>query len=317
MPMVQSRLQGCVLAVQGDRAVRSSCHGWADAEQQAPCTPATRFQIASISKQFTAALVLRLVEEQRASLDDSVTRWISNCPTSWHSITLHHLLSHTSGLGHWYDYSELDLSASIESDTLLSVFQSRPPLFPPGSRFAYSSPGYVLLAHVVQQLEQRPYQEVINDKLLTPLGLFGAFVGPADAKPNIAVGYDGATAVDSLDLETVSMGTGDVWCTVYDLVRWGEAFRSGRVLRGSARISMFTSHAQVEQGLAYGYGWFLGPLLGHHARFHPGDNAGFQSFSAWLPDLDLLFVVLSNQERTSGEVMMQELADVVATSSDS
>jgi CubicO group peptidase (beta-lactamase class C family) len=313
--MVQSSLQGCVLAVQGDRVVRSSCHGWADADQQAPCTRATRFQIASISKQFTAALTLQLVEQQRASLDDSVTRWISNCPTSWRAITLHHLLSHTSGIGHWFDYSELDLSASIEPDMLLSVFQSRHPLFPPGSRFAYSSPGYVLLAHVVQQLEQRPYQEVIDEKLLTPLGLTGAFVGPAGGRANVAVGYDGATAIASFDLETVSMGTGDVWCTGNDLLRWGKAFRNGRLLRDPSRISMFTPQAQVEEGVAYGYGWYLGSLHGHPARFHPGDNAGFQSFSAWLPDLDLLFVALSNQERTSEEAMMQELAAAVAASS--
>lgn len=139
---------GCVLAVQKDRVVRSSYQGWADADRQAACTPDTRFQIASISKQFTAALVLLLVEERRVSLEDPVARWISHCPDSWRSVTLHHLPSHTSGIGHWFDYPEIGLSAPMKPDTLLSVFQSRPPLFPPGSRFAYSSPGYVLLAHV-------------------------------------------------------------------------------------------------------------------------------------------------------------------------
>ena len=110
------------------------------------CTPATRFQIASVSKQFTAAAVLLLAERGVLSLDDPISRRLGDCPPAWRDITLHHLLTHSSGLGLWHDYPMIDLAQPVEPAELRQTIQQLPPLFRPGAGWHYSSPAYVLLA---------------------------------------------------------------------------------------------------------------------------------------------------------------------------
>lgn len=111
----------------------------------------SRFQLASVSKQFTAAALLLLVEEGTLLLEDPISRWIDGCPEQWRDISLHHLLSHTSGLGHWDDYPMIDLGQRVQPSELLKTFHSVPLQFPPGAGWRYSSPGYVLLAQIVQR----------------------------------------------------------------------------------------------------------------------------------------------------------------------
>ncbi|GIF74416.1 hypothetical protein Asi02nite_39340 [Asanoa siamensis] len=98
----------------------------------------TRYQLASVSKQFTAAAALLLVEAGTLALDDPVSRWIDGCPREWRDITLHHLLTHTSGIGHWHDYPMIDLAQWVEPAELVRTFHRVPPLYPPGAGWRYS-----------------------------------------------------------------------------------------------------------------------------------------------------------------------------------
>ena len=116
----------------------------------------TRYQLASVSKQFTAAAVLLLVQDGMLLLDDVVGRWIDGCPDDWRDITLHQLLTHTSGLGHWDDYPMIDLARWVEPDELLKTFHRVPLRYPPGGGWSYSSPAYVLLAQPSNGPPTRP-----------------------------------------------------------------------------------------------------------------------------------------------------------------
>jgi CubicO group peptidase (beta-lactamase class C family) len=120
------------------------------------CTRATRFQICSVSKQFTAAAVLLLADRRRLTVDDPIRRWFGGCPGEWHAITIHHLLTHTSGLGHWRDYPGLDLTRPVPQQRQLELFWQMPLLSDPGSRWRYSSPGFALLGWIVQQMAGQP-----------------------------------------------------------------------------------------------------------------------------------------------------------------
>lgn len=289
--------RGVVLLARGDRLVVEQVTGSADDLSGAPCSRATRFQIASISKQMTAVAVLLLAERGALDVDDSVDRWVPGCPPEWRGITLHHLLTHTSGLGHWSDHPMIDLAGPTDPDELLAHFRSVPPLFAPGARWHYSSPGYVLLARAVERAAGRPYADFLATEIFAPLGMTGSFAGAPRNRNDVAVGHSGGKPVPSWDLDTVNVGAGDVWCSADDLLTWLDVPRRGGLLTPASVARMTTPHAPT--GIAagpYGYGCFLGPLAGERAVHHSGDNAGFKAFAAWLPESDRRLVLLSNQD---------------------
>lgn len=311
-------IQGCVLAVHKNDVIYATTHGLADASSGEPCSSDTRFQLASVSKQFTAAAVLTLADRQRLSLDDPVTRWVPGCPESWRDITVHHLLCHSSGLGHSSDYPEIDLYQAYPLDEFVAALRPRPLHFPPGMTYRYSSPGYVLLAQIVQRANQEPYGTFLEQAVFSPLGMNRTFAGsPADRR-DVARGHDCTEPIPSWELDTVNMGAGDVWSTVADVLRWDDALSSGEILSTSMRTAMFRRHVALpdQDGTAYGYGWCLGPLLDHPARHHDGDNAGYKAMNAWLTDLDIRCVILSNQDRTDAGAAYDVLRTVTATAED-
>jgi CubicO group peptidase (beta-lactamase class C family) len=285
-------IQGSVLVMKGDVPIVDVT--------AAGCTPLTRFQIASVSKQFTAAVVLRLVERDALSLDDQVGRWIESCPPSWRDMTLHHLLTHTSGLGHWHDYPMIDPTWSLEPAEMLQAFQRGPLFFAPGAGWRYSSPGYALLAHVVQRAADEPYPDVLMSEILAPLGMEQTFVGSPAGRERVARGYgrDGRP-VPSFELDGVNMGAGDVWSTTGDLLAWIDSLRAGRVLGEPYRTLMLTERAPTggdEDASGYGYGWFTGSISGQPWFHHPGDQSGFGAFIACLPESDVRIVALNNSD---------------------
>lgn len=298
--------RGVLLLARGDDLLVDRVTGSAGAGS--PCTPATRFQIASISKQMAAVAVLLLAERGALRLDDPINRWLPDPPAAWSGITPHHLLTHTSGLGHWEEYPMIDLAGPAEPDKLLAVFAGVPPLFAPGAGWHYSSPGYVLLARAVERASGRPYAEFLAEEVFAPLGMTGSFAGDAAGRDDVAMGHEGGRPVPSWNLDTVSMGAGDVWCTGADLLTWLDVPRRGRLLGPAAVADMITPHAPTGRpGEAYGYGWFVGPLAGERAIHHSGDNGGYKALAAWFPDSDRRLVVLTNQAEIDRALLMAEL----------
>jgi CubicO group peptidase (beta-lactamase class C family) len=293
---------GGVRLVRGEEVVVDRLFGWADVQRRIPVTAATRFQIASVSKTFTAAATVVAASRGLVDLDADVRRWFGRPRTSaWAGMRVHHLLTHTAGLRHWPPgTTEIDLTAPMAEAELVEWIAAVPPRFPAGTDWAYSSPGYVLLAMIVERAADRPYREVVQDWLFGPAGLADTFVGNAGDRPDVARGYaaDGRTEVPLFELDTVGMGAGDVWSTVGDLVAWCDAVAEpGRVLPDPWRQMLVTPHVPTpETDTGYGYGWYVGPLGGFPAVYHPGDNAGFRALCAWAPRDRVRAVVLSNSE---------------------
>jgi CubicO group peptidase (beta-lactamase class C family) len=254
-------------------------------------TTDTAFQLCSISKSFTAACVLRLVDDERLSLDDPLTSFTDLGPSAWREITLHMLLTHTSGLAHWKD-TGVDLHQPLPREELIARFAATPLKFEPGNGWAYSSLGYVLLAHVVETVTGEPYPSVLEREALSPLGLRQTHAEKPAAGVTAAHGSCGGEPVPSFDLK-VNVGTGDIWSTTGDLVRWPGALAS---LAPSA-FSRQAAVADEEDGLTdVGYGWFTASLDGERIIFHPGDNAGFVSLLVWAPDRGLVLAMLAADE---------------------
>ena len=269
-----------------------------------------------MSKQFTAAAVLLLAERGLLVVSDQAARWVPAGPQGWDQVTVHHLLSHTSGLPHWHDLPGLDLTKPESVTGLLGRLRSAGLLAPPGQRFSYSSPGYVLLAHIVEQTAGLPYAEFLAREVFGPLGMTATFAGNPAGQADLARGHHDGTAVTSFDLDT-NKGTGDIWSTAGDLASWDQALAAGQFLSEVSRQAMFASHAPVTEDFGlllrphdYGYGWFLGTGPGDKAViYHPGDNAGFLALNAWYPDLDARLIMLTNDETTDAAAIIRHAAD--------
>ncbi|WP_329127163.1 serine hydrolase domain-containing protein [Streptomyces sp. NBC_01465] len=307
----QTDFRGCALVANGKSVVYEVSQGFADARSGTRCTADTRFQIASVSKQFTAAAIMLLVERGVVALDHEVSRWIGDCPPSWRGITVHHLLTHTSGLGHWEDFPELDLTAWLAPDEAVKVFQEASPKFKVSSDWYYSSPAYVLLARIVEEAGTEPYPRFLTRQIFEPLGLSNTFAGSPAGRCEVATGYAGTTVAPSFELDSLGMGAGDIWSTTGDLLRWDRALATGEFLGGESRRLMFTSHAATGIGQldAYGYGWQLGRVAGHEVRCHSGDNNGFKAFNAWFPKLSAYVIVLSNHNETDPAALTVRLTE--------
>ena len=306
---------GALVALRGGTRVIESYSGLADHQTGEACGPGTRFQLASVSKQFTAAATMLLVEEGVLSVTDPIGRWIKPTPPSWNAITVHQLLTHTSGLGHWPEFPDVNLYGGVEPERGIAAFRSRELLFPPGSRWRYSSPGYVLLAHIIERASGEAYATFLTESVLQQAHFDDTFVGNAHGRHRVAQGYSDGQPLDSFDLDVVGIGAGDVSSTGVELARWVRALGSGLVLSEASRRTMFTGHVAVGaertssfvSDLHYGYGLFVGRARGAPVIYHTGDNAGFKGISVWLPENDLALAILSNEESTDLEPVVSRI----------
>jgi CubicO group peptidase (beta-lactamase class C family) len=201
----------------------------------------------------------------------------------------------------------------------VALIQQAPLLADPGTRWQYSSPGYVLAGHIVAQASGQPYPDFLAARVLTPLGLTATTSGEVRAGPAVARGYHGAEPVASWPLSAMP-GTGDICATVGDLARFTTAVHSGSLLTPRSVQAMITPHAPLPDSEStpdgwavvegYGYAQYVGRIAGHAAYLHTGDNPGYQSVAAWLPGQAACVVILSNDEAADIEALLRQLVPV-------
>ncbi|HLK25059.1 MAG TPA: serine hydrolase domain-containing protein, partial [Caulobacteraceae bacterium] len=280
----------------------------------------TRFAIASVTKAFIAAVVLRLADEGLLALDQHPGAYLAELARLDRRITLHHLLTHTAGVADVYGVPDLRLKMAklkAEGGRLLDYLAALPPPHAPGQRWSYSSTGFLLLAYLAEAAGGQPFAQLLNERLLDPLGL--ADTGPDDpvlVNPGRASGHAmsaGAWRNASNDALAEIEGPRELYSTVGDLDRWCGAILSGEALSQAAAALSFSPHAHVGPGsdfdptLAYGYGWFLGPDY----RFVGGVTAGFRAAVWQHPAERLNVLMLWNNEPINSHRLWRSLTPVV------
>lgn len=252
----------------------------------------TRFQIASLSKQFVGACVLSLVDTKTLGLHEPVGRFLPEAAPHWRSATLHDFLTHTSGMAHWnsagapaFDaFSELDADARVDA----FLRSERRGLAP----WHYSSPGYMVVGRVVERAADQPYADVLAERLLKPLGLTDT---TTTAPPDAALGHCDGEAVSWAADRWV--GTNDLYSTEPDLEAWTRALHAGPLAaRASHPHAALPPDPDWLSGVAYGYGLYVGTAGGRPAVFHEGDVPGFRTVAAWLPAEQRAVAVLADDE---------------------
>ena len=304
-----------LLVLHGGEPVVRRGHGLADVEAGTPVTPGTRFRLASVSKQFTAAAILLLVQDGTLALDDPLRRWLPSLPAATDGITLHHLLTHTSGLVDYEDLVPADLDGQVHDDDVLRLLEGVDRLdFAPGSAYRYSNSGYVLLGLVVARASGREFPAFLHERLFAPLGMGAvARVDGGPPVPQRAYGHslrDGTWIRTDQGPTSATLGDGGIYASIDDLAQWDAALGDSRLLRDDLRALAVTAHAPTDEPDvdAYGYGWRLhasahGPLL-----WHSGESIGFRNVILRWPGQRLTVVLLSNRNAPEPYALARRIA---------
>jgi CubicO group peptidase (beta-lactamase class C family) len=305
-----------IAVVRGGDTLVMKGYGLAEVENELPVTPRTVFRIGSVTKQFTSAAVMQLVEQGKVSLDDDVTKYFPDFPTRGERILVRHLMNHTSGIPSYTDIgprfgrvSRLDLAR----DSLLALVRNDSLMFAPGTGFYYNNTGYYMLGMLVEKVTGRPYGEYLAEKLFRPLGLEGTvYCSTRPIVKHRAQGYEIASGrlvnADYIGME-LPYAAGSLCSTVGDLVAWTAALHGGKIV-SQASFRQMTTPVKLDNGyrMTYGYGLSVDTVGGHRVVSHGGGINGFVSQLTHYPDDSLTVVVLANTAPAPSGAVADNLA---------
>ena len=305
--MEKRRIPGLALAViQHGAVIKMQGYGLANVELDVPVTPDTVFELASVTKQFTATAIMLLVEEGKVGLDDPIRQYLSHTPDAWKGITVRHLLTHTAGLASLETGFRALYTGGVRANyTTAEMFEAAtkdPMSFEPGERWQYSDVGYFLLGMILEKASGQRYREFVTERFFQPLGMTASSVLDQWAiLKNRASGYtlrDGQL-VHIRRISQVELPSHyGIFSTVKDLVKWEAALTGGKVVKLSSLDQMWTP-VKLNDGTShpYGFGWGVDERRGHRLISHTGITG--TEYSRF-PDDGLTVIVLTNLGRRIG-----------------
>ena len=308
-----------VLVSRNGTVVFSKGWGMANLQHDVPVSTKTKFRIGSVTKQFTAAAILKLQEDGKLSVDDPLSKFIPDYPRG-DEVKIHHLLTHTSGI-HSFT-SKPDFFATVASGTtpeeMIESFKDDPFDFSPSEKFQYNNSGYFLLGHIIAKVSEKPFGEYLQETFFDPLGMHDTGVHTATAiLKHEATGYayakDGSKKAIDWDMSRAG-AAGNLYSTVEDLNKWNEALFGGKLLGEESLRAAFTPvDVRDDRGkMPYGFGWIADEYRGLKRISHGGGLHGFLSYLLRFPDHNMTIAVLHNASPPVPEYMPNGVADRLA-----
>ncbi len=313
-------LVGLAIGIVHDgRSLMLEGYGLAETESEKRVTADTRFQIASLSKQFAAVSVMLLVQDGKLDLADAIGDILHGLPESWQAIKVEQLLAHTSGVA---DYVKLPDFLSIYQqdlgrDEVLGHLYGQPLDFEPGSAWAYSNSGYFLIGMIIEEVSGMGYADFLARRIFEPLGMKSSYLEPLqNDDPRRAIGYDTGEAGftrASYNSPSWSFAAGGIVSSLADLARWNRALDKGSILPDEILESMWTPQTLNDgEPVKYGMGWQLAPGPGgRHLVFHRGNKPGFSATMARLKEDKLSVIVLSNRSQGEASQIIGAVGEVL------
>jgi CubicO group peptidase (beta-lactamase class C family) len=308
---------GAALVARRGRVLLRKGYGAASRRWKRPNSERTQFRIASISKQFTAVAILLLQGRGKLDVHDHVCDYISDCPAAWADITLHQLLTHTSGIHNLYadpGYTAWQATPAAPAEVMQHYIEL-PLDFPPGTSWNYTNSGYDLLGQVIERASGLPYEKFLRENIFTPLGMRDTgLLGATHQASGYANSFDLTPADTSHPM--VDYASGGLYSTVGDLYLWDQALFDDSFLPADLRDLAFTAYEFMPQsgGLSYGYGFMVGELPelnGHRLVGHTGRIEGFLTANFYFPDEQAAVILLANQRDPSLNSIFIQLASRV------
>jgi D-alanyl-D-alanine carboxypeptidase len=317
--MARQHLPGLSIAVmrEGKLVLAQGC-GQAHVEWSAPATPETVYLLGSVTKTFTAAAIMLLVEEGKLGLQDRVTTILPDLPATWDNITVWHLLTHTCGIKDVHNAPTSPTEHTPEA--WMRVVADLPLEFEPGDRWTYTNSGYLLLGLILETVSGKPCRDVLAERIFQPLGMTATGVlDPDRIVKNRAAGYlwkdetlwnGPVSRYHSRSLGAIAAGGGGMGSTVIDMAKWEAALCEEKLLRRSTLEQMWTP-AKLRSGeqCRYGLGWWVQSIAGDRQRvWHAGRSHGFSTCLFRFVDEQVAVIVLCNLDQTGAPDAMAEEA---------
>ena len=299
---------GTVLVARDGAVVLDKAYGMANVEWDIPNTPATKFRLGSVTKQFTAAAILLLEERGKLKLDDRVKTHLADSPMAWDRITVFNLLTHTAGIPNFTaspDYATIKLSAR-SADAAVTAFRDRPLDFGPGEQMSYSNSGYLALGAIIEKFSRQSYETFVTENLFAPAGMSDS-------------GYDSNTAIIKRRASgyvrapggyanagylhmSIPHAAGALYSTTRDLLKWEQALFAGKIVSKASLDRMITPFKND-----YALGLTSTLVNGRRRIAHGGGIDGFNTQLAYYPDSKTTVIVLSNVNGTVPDVLAGQL----------
>ena len=306
---------GTVLVAKGGQIVFEKGYGMANIELDVPSTPDTKFRLGSITKQFTSTAILQLQEQGKLSVQDLACKYVDNCPESWKPVTIHQLLTHTSGIPSYTAMPEFPkpkfMRQPLSPIEVVMLTKDKPLDFPPGTKYRYDNTGYVMLGVIIEKVSGEKYADYLQKHILDPLEMkdTGYDVTRKILKGRAAgyspMGPKNFQNADYLDM-SLPHAAGSMYSTTRDLYRWDRALYGEKVLSKASKEAAWKAEKE-----SYGYGWMLAPMANHKQIGHGGGINGFSTYIARFPEDDAAVIVLSNNEAGNAGAVAGSLAGVL------
>ncbi len=291
-----------VMIIQGETVLQKG-YGIADFEQNLPVTAKTNFRLASVTKQFTAMSILQQIERGTLSLDTALTDIFPGFPDYGKSVTIEHLLQHTSGL---YDYEGMEpegLARQLkDKDALASMMSVDETYFPVGEEHRYSNTAYAVLTQILEKVTGTSFREYLKENIFDPLEMNNtlAYENGINEVTNRAYGYtieeSGVRLTDQSTYSAV-LGDGGIYSNLEDLYKWDQSLYTDQLLGQEYLDMAFTNHKTNDgKFMDYGYGWRIETYKGMDILYHTGSSIGFRNILYRIPSKNFTAVILTNRD---------------------
>lgn len=301
------QFNGSVLVAENGEVIFKEGYGLANMEWDIPNAPDTKHRVGSITKQFTSMIIMQLMEEGKLELDKPITTYLKNYPKeTGNQVSIHHLLSHTSGVPNMTSFPGFfeDMSRNPYSvKELTQVFADSSLVFTPGEKYAYSNSGYILLGSIIEEVTGKSYEEVLHERILDPLNMNDTgYDHFEEIIKNRSTGYEqrGSKFTNSKYLDmSIPYAAGSIYSTVEDLYKWHKALLNNELISEKTKELMFKAHKKMGPQAA-AYGWFVGDQkFGREndsvfTTVHSGGINGYSALITRIPEDDALIVLLNN-----------------------
>ena len=284
-----------VMVVKNGKIAFSKGWGMANIESNIPFTPNTPSNLASLSKQFTATAILILYERGKLNLDTKIIEHFPEFPIAWSEITIHHLLTHQSGIPNYTDLLEDGVTGydGLTNQRAFELVLQEDNLdFTPGKQASYSNSGYLILAMLVERITDKSYADFLKETIFEPLDMDSTFVSDESVvyPQNVALPYDENNEL--YKYKEYTYGAGGIYSTLHDIYKWDQALYTDKIVSQSTLQLAFTGYTGGDND--YGYGWMVGQHGKYPAYRHGGFMPGFLNYIYRVPGRNFTYLMISN-----------------------
>ena len=307
-----------VAIVKNGRVTYAKAFGYSDLENDVKATPDSVYRLGSITKQFTATMIMQLVNEGKLNIDQPIREILPGCPDTWMAVTTRNLLNHTSGIKSYTEISGIFADAAMKPTTpsgIIKTIEKSPLDFEPGTKWHYDNTGYELLGMIIEKLDHLPFAVSLSKRILKPLGMTHTyFTSEQNIVKHRAQGYSpvvgGFKHANYLNMSW-PYAAGSMESTVLDLAKWDAALYGSKLLPQDSLAKMWTP-TTLKDGTTqnYGFGWALATVNGSKCVEHGGGIHGFTTYIKRAPQKGLTVILLTNSDESDTNKIANDLMGI-------